>query len=184
MIKYFEEFQIKFGEATKSIDKYYFNITAVKRKNPYYRERVYCYELYHKLRDALNDFPFTLQGEMDKNKHFILRPFKPDFILHEPKTMDNNFLVIEVKHIKNTAKSRLHKDLKSLLHFLDKGYFKAIHLIYGSIKESEKDISKVINAYKKYSKDDLKKYKDKLLLYWHKSCGEEATNYDWKKEVF
>ena len=34
-----------------------------------YRERVYCYELYHQLRGSCGNFPFSLGGEVDKIGH-------------------------------------------------------------------------------------------------------------------
>jgi hypothetical protein len=41
---------------------------------PIYRERIYCYERYHQLRARWpSTSPFTLNGEVDKRGHEILR---------------------------------------------------------------------------------------------------------------
>jgi hypothetical protein len=67
-----------------------------------YRERVYCYELYHQLRRLWDGFPFSLGGEVDKGGHpyFQDGPYahaKPDLLVHVPGTMDGNLACIEVK---------------------------------------------------------------------------------------
>src|SRR6266542_905398 len=42
--------------------------------DPQYRERVYCYELYHQLRCQWpSRFPYVLCGEIDKRKHADVR---------------------------------------------------------------------------------------------------------------
>ena len=81
---------------------------------PAWRERAYCYELYHLLRCHLPDnFPFTLHGEIDKAGHEdITRHFgrrkrpNPDFILHSPGARGQaaNFAVIEVKRLRSRDK--------------------------------------------------------------------------------
>ena len=54
-------------KAAESVDAHYFQLPIAKRDDPIYRERVYCYELYHQLRCMLgNNFPYKLCGEVDK----------------------------------------------------------------------------------------------------------------------
>src|SRR5437867_7565620 len=73
--------------------------------DPQYRERVYCYELYHQWRCQWpTRFPYALSGETDKRKHAHVRgkyldDIKPDFLVHEPGNMDpdSNLLAVEVK---------------------------------------------------------------------------------------
>jgi hypothetical protein len=175
----FREFQEALKKATKAMEEYYFTIAMTNLKGHRFRERVYCYELYHQLRLALTEFPYTLQGEMDRNGHPIISKKigarKPDFILHEPKTMNNNFVVMEVKPLNNTNGYQLKKDLDTLIRFLDLGYYRAIHLIYGSLDRYDRGFSKVIRAYREYmNRSRLNAYNDKLLLYWHRAWGEMA----------
>jgi len=103
-----KEFLRALKEASGNIGEYYFKVAMANLKGYRFRERVYCYELYHRLRLALPPdaiFPYTLQGEMDKDGHPIIHKVvgavKPDFILHKPGTMNDNLLVIEVKPLKN-----------------------------------------------------------------------------------
>lgn len=152
-----------------------------------YRERVYCYELYHQLRLALKSFPYSLQGEMDKDSHPIIRSKKPDFILHRSGTMYDNLVVMEVKSLNNTSNNQLKKDLDTLSYFLkDAQYYRVVHLIYGFMKKNDGNISKVIEAYKEYEHQSGKQdeFEGKLLLYWHSKYGEPAKVYDWERKVF
>nr|WP_298724321.1 hypothetical protein [uncultured Steroidobacter sp.] len=53
--------------ATAAIDADYFLLPVSGRENPMYRERVYCYELYHQIRKYwAEDTRYTLAGEVDK----------------------------------------------------------------------------------------------------------------------
>ena len=187
--KHFMKFQKSLQWATKNMDQYYFRIAMAKSRGHFLRERVYCYELYHLLRLGLQCFPYTLQGEMDKIGHPIFRreigAVKPDFILHEQGTMENNLAVMEVKPLNNTNGSQLKKDLDTLTRFLDLGYYRAIHLIYGSLSRDDGGISKIIRIYREYMNPTrLNAYRGKLLLYWHRNNGEFAIIYDWEREVF
>jgi len=140
-----------------------------------YKERVYCYELYHQLRCILGESSsYKLNGEVDKARHPIIQKAlsakKPDFIVHVSGEMDKNLVVIEVKSVTTAKKSfsKLKKDLETLEGFLDKANYKnAIMLIYGSI--DDRLLQKI--------KDEFEKYKAKkekrMLLIWHQKCGEE-----------
>jgi len=187
--KHFMKFQKSLQWATKNMDQYYFRIAMANLKGHRFRERIYCYELYHQLRLALQCFPYTLHGEMDKSGNPIIHKeigaVKPDFILHEPGTMKNNLLVMEVKPLKNTYRSQVNKDLDTLTRFLDLGYYRAIHLIYGSLIRGDGGISKIIRTYREYMNPTRSNaYRGKLFLYWHRDSGEFATIYDWEREVF
>jgi len=134
---YFNYFIKSLNNAAKNMDPHYFQIpVAGEGEDELYRERVYCYELYHQLRLELGDsFPYKLYGEVDKSGHPIIREAKkPDFIVHEPGNMDNNLLIMEVKSIVGAKNENgLNTDLEKLRLFLDEyKYYRAIMLIYGS----------------------------------------------------
>lgn len=101
-----------------------------------YRERVYCYELYHQMRCLWPGGPYTLNGEVDKSGHRKLREVnadrcKPDLLVHVPGNMEGNFAVIEVKSC-NASTRGLRKDLETLKLFSrDVGYQRSVYLIYG-----------------------------------------------------
>jgi len=126
-------------KAIENMDAHYFQFPVAGRDEPIYRERVYCYELYHKLRCALGDvFPYRLHGEVDKVGHSTIKNAKkPDFIVHKPGNM-SNLVIIEVKPV--TVKERIKElceDFKTLKWFLDNAdYYRAIMLIYGKVNGS------------------------------------------------
>lgn len=119
-----------------------FILLPVQGQPAAFRERVYCYELYHQLRkDWPDGSPFELNGEVDKAGHRLLRQWqadrcKPDFLVHTPGNMDGNFAVIEVKPCHASAKA-IRKDLATLALFSTEeiGYERAIYLLYGERAE-------------------------------------------------
>jgi len=165
MKKDFQCFLESLKEAVRRIDRHYFQLDVADSKNPIYRERVYCYELYHQLRCILgNSFQYKLDGEIDKRAHPIIEPElgakKPDFIVHMPGEMDRNLVIMEVKSVNVKDKiNKLRKDLKTLKGFLDKaGYYRAIMLIYGNGKQ----------GLPQEIRDEIKNFsKNHILLAWH-----------------
>jgi hypothetical protein len=125
--------------ASAQIGPEYFQLPVAGKEEPEYRERVYCYELYHRWRMHWPDgFAFTLSGEIDKNKHPIIRGQpKPDFLVHIPGQM-TNLLIVEVKPA-NGDRADMVGDLKKLTRFRRDlvapdqpgNYFAAYFWIYG-----------------------------------------------------
>lgn len=122
--------------ATASIQRGYFHL-LIDGGDPVYRERVYCYELYHQMRLLWPEATeFYLNGEIDKSAHPILRKLgadliKPDLLVHRPGYMSGNHAVIEVKS-SEASRQGIKKDLQNLALFRDRvGYQRAIYLIYG-----------------------------------------------------
>jgi hypothetical protein len=117
--------------ATAAIRAEYFTF-PIHGSDPVYRERVYCYELYHQMRLRWPEAcPLFLNGEVDKQKH----PYfgdgnypKPDFLVHVPGHGENH-AVIEVKS-GDPKKADIRKDIETLLRFQSIGYARAIYLIY------------------------------------------------------
>lgn len=101
-----------------------------------YRERVYCYELYHQMRTLWPEStPFLLNGEVDKAAHPILSKLgistKPDLLVHRPGSMKHNHAVIEVKKA-GSHDDDVIKDLRTLSDFINKAeYQRALYLVYG-----------------------------------------------------
>ena len=158
-------------EAGRRMDRHYFQLDVAGSEESIYRERVYCYELYHQLRCVLGDsFPYKLDVEVDKANHRIIQQKlgakKPDFIVHVPKKMNHNLVVIEVKPVKSRM-TELRKDLKTLKAFLDEAkYHRAIMLIYG---DGKNDLPNKIP-------DEVKKFPERrILLVWHQGPGQEPV---------
>lgn len=123
-------------DATASVPLHYFQV-QLDGGDPTYRERVYCYELYHQLRCRWPaDTPFCVNGELDKAAHPILRELgadyaKPDLLIHQPGYMTGNHAIIEVKS-SNAQRDGIEKDLRTLSLFLTKvNYQRAIYLVFG-----------------------------------------------------
>lgn len=130
-----KEFSEILQVATAGVEAAYFHLN-IAGGDSIFRERVYCYELYHQMR---KNWPagcsYFLNGEIDKRAHPILRALeadntKPDLLIHMPGEMAGNYAIIEVKH--STAASGVRKDLRTLDRFVrEVGYQRAIYLIYG-----------------------------------------------------
>jgi len=154
-------------------DRHYFQLPVAGKEDPVFRERVYCYELYHQLRKILGDnYRYKLDGEVDKNGHPIIRlelgAKKPDFIVHKPGTMIDNLVVIEVKPV-NADIGRIKEDMETLKGFIEKAdYHYGILLIYGDGKK--KLPKRIVKEYH----DFLEKYeivRNGVYLIWHGGPG-------------
>ncbi len=135
----FQQFIKCLMKAIQNIDARYFQLPVARKRNDelIYRERVYCYELYHQMRLLLgDDFPYTLDGELDKRGHAIISGGKkPDFIIHVPGEMEQNLVVIEVKTVVAVKGdiNKLRNDFGKLGMFISEAkYYRAIMLIYGN----------------------------------------------------
>src|SRR5882724_7762158 len=129
-------------DATAALHADYFQLPVAGSENPQYRERVYCYELYHLMRaNWPSDFPFSLAGEIDKSGHLLIRGngldyAKPDFIVHVPGDMHFNLLVVEVKAY-TLNRQKIQKDLRKLTAFRRHAdYHAAYYLFYGVAPEN------------------------------------------------
>jgi hypothetical protein len=132
-----DHFENLLAEATARVPDVYFQMPIDGAEDPIYRERVYCYELYHQIRSLWpQDSTYSFCGEVDKSGHPLIRGngldnCKPDFLVHRPGDMAGNFLVMEVKPIK-TVLTAVRKDISTLGSFLGGArYEKAIYLLYG-----------------------------------------------------
>lgn len=153
-------------------DKHYFKIRVADSEKLIFRERVYCYELYHQLRLVIGDIflPCKLDGEVDKASHPNIENAcgkkKPDFIVHKPGDM-KNLVVIEVKPVTVGDSQELKDDLKKLKCFLTKAkYHWGIMLIYG---DGHLDLPKeIVNEVETC-------HEERILLVWHQGPGEKPV---------
>lgn len=144
-----EEFSVALDRSIVALEQRYFQINRFNAK-PTWRERAYCYELYHQLRHHLGeDFRYTLHGEIDKRGHKdICKEFNnirpnPDFVAHDPGER-KNLVVMEVKP-STCNKIGAQKDINKLEIFINKiRYQHGIFLIFGSEKDVHKLVDKLI----------------------------------------
>lgn len=169
-----EQFLTVLQEATAVIPAEYFQVPVADREEPIFRERVYCYELYHQMRLILDSLEeghglkrYTLSGEVDKQNHPIIRRCAPDLIVHEPGNMGHNLAVVEVKSA-NGDVAGIRKDLETLTYFVsdEVRYDLGVHLVYGG---TEKQIDIFVTEFKEAAVENL-------TLYWHREPGEEAIS--------
>lgn len=131
-------------QAMVGIEPQYFHLPTATRNSRTllaYRERVYCYELYHLWRElftksAINQAPPLICGEVDKRgnelfKGTTLEQAIPDFLLHHPGS-ERNLMVIEVKPGIRRAPA-IADDIIKLNRFLQTwpGYKVGCLIIYG-----------------------------------------------------
>lgn len=118
--------------ATSNIDKHYFALPVAGVKKPLLRERVYCYELYHQLRQVLSDeTQLVLTAETDKrgNPTFTDGHPIPDFIFHRPGDHQENSAVVEVEC--RVSRRHLRKEFRTFKCLQAKRYRQFILLLFG-----------------------------------------------------
>ena len=168
-----------FLDATAEVGPAYFELPVAGQRDAIYRERVYCYELYHQWRSRWrNDFAYSLGGEIDKSGHPVIRGgSKPDFLVHVPGNMGNNLLVVEVKPA-TASRRKMADDLVKLCRFrrtpID--YSDAFFLIYGVEEEGWPDLRQEIRD--TIGPDDVI---DPVLfsILIHSAAGIRARRVDW-----
>ncbi|MGY0390332.1 hypothetical protein ACWZJV_25460 [Nocardioides sp. WG-D5] len=130
-------------ETCSAVQSHWFLLpVAQEDRAPVYRERVYCYELYHQLRvrtegHAVAGSPaYVLSGEIDKaGLHTVIAngTHKPDLVWHVPGE-HLNAVVAEVKTTSKWDRGGVRKDLQTLAAFLtaeDRAYARGVLLMFG-----------------------------------------------------
>ncbi len=180
-----ERFQECFIIATAHIADEYILMPIDGAPLPIYRERVYCYELYHQLRVQMGDnFGYSLGGEVDKRAHPIMRGrdmtnAKPDLLLHRPGDMGGNLAVIEVKPV-NAVRRDIQKDIRTLTAFRQRGrYHHAIYLIYG-LGDNRFQMLKTTALQLQQQDTEGRINLDLITLFWHPAAGIQAMTSEWE----
>ena len=158
-------------KATGRIKMEYFSV-ARKDAETIYRERVYCYELYHQLRNIMGEGnTFLLHGELDKAGHKVfdktdMKRSKPDLLFHIPGSDNSNKGVVEVKSCSPGARTKkFEQDVIQLANFVNHGYCKAVFLVYGG---SEKQLNQKIDKLRELVGWNY------INLLWHREPLREA----------
>lgn len=174
------------SNATAEVPVAYMQLPVAGEKSPIFRERVYCYELYHQLRLLVgNDFGYNVGGEVDKRGHRFMnapgiRNTKPDLLVHRPGYMVGNLIVIEVKPVSVTHRTQIRKDLQTLTAYRQNGSYRAaIYLIYGDMPQR---LQAIIHKAHQLEQDALDPPIDLSLidLYWHRRAGDPAEHHLWR----
>jgi len=116
------------ADALSDITQPYFMLATTYEPSGIVRERVFCYELYHKMRLKLgNDSRLSLNGEIDKRGHVDFEPGdqkNPDFVFHIPGTHEGNTIAMEVKG-RIDRPANIVADFRTLLTFCKKYSYQA-----------------------------------------------------------
>ena len=163
--------------AASQVTDEYFQLPVVD-SDAVYRERVYCYELYHQLRSLWVAFPYSLGGEVDKagHPHFrgeLYAKAKPDFLVHVPGEMDHNLATVEVKPATADANA-LRADLQKLTWFCHHAhYFRGLLLSAGEAGE------------RSILRETLRRAVDHqvdcavVITHYHRNIGQHAGTNPW-----
>lgn len=157
---------------TENIEEKYFQLPVTYREF-IYRERGYCYELYHQIRSILPpDYSYTLSGEIHKIGHPLISPtcgnIIPDFLVHNPGRMgdEDNLIIVEVKSIEGAILGNpdkgLEKDFNTLncMTSIENGYSLGVILIYGYEDQDKK--ARITQFYQD-------NYNPNLRIYFHEN---------------
>jgi len=151
----------------KMKDPHYFKTHYAGSQDTKYRERLYCYELYHQLRGVMGeDHAYHLDGEMDKKGQpdFQGSEVIPDFIVHVPGTHRGNMVVVEVKKV-DVDICRFKDDLIKLIDFVTRkkrSYHRGIALLYG---DGNTDMRlRLLETFDSC----VQEHADKVMLVWHR----------------
>ncbi|MCL2804569.1 MAG: hypothetical protein FWD26_01340 [Treponema sp.] len=135
---------------------YYKVPTTDDRNKLQNRERVFCYEFYHRMRQIQDNHckELTLNGELDKRGRINYNNEIPDFLFHIPGTDSNNEAIIEVKN-----SLQIITDLQKIDRFINEHNYKfGILIIYNNtFSKVQKEV--------KNSREKLTNIKNKENIY-------------------
>lgn len=131
-------------EAFDEVPQDYYKLKTTYSRAGIVRERVFCYEFYHRIRSLQESKLLTdlnIHGEVDKRGHELFEAGEqriPDFIFHKPGSMRENLIVVEVKG--KLEKNGLLSDWNTLSVFCKKyNYVKGMWIIYNYSLNDVKD---------------------------------------------
>ncbi|CAJ1900547.1 hypothetical protein [Aeromonas jandaei] len=163
------------ADSVSRISAEYFQLEVNGSNTVIFRERVYCYELYHQLRNCWpNETNWKICGEIDKRGHPVLRDSdeSPDFLVHVPGE-PANFAIVEVKPA-DFDRQKLIKDFRTIVKFMQSnhaGYERGICLIYG---DKPRLIRNITNAVTQFVQDGHDA--SNIEIWHHPSVGARARH--------
>ena len=141
-----------------------------------YHERVFCYELYHKLRTKMesriderecniySSRNIFLQSELRKDRIHnyieqifnvirLSREFMPDFLLHTPGNFDNQLIVMEVKSNPNVSANEVKYDLEKIQEFIDN--YQYLQGVFIAINISNDNRDQLLNSIEDWTRENI-----------------------------
>lgn len=159
------------GDSIVNIGNEFFNFQVAGNEDPIERERVYCGELYHQIRNRIEDFPFSINIEPDKKRHPYIEnscgAIDPDLVIHRPGRMsrDDNLAVIEVKKSTGNLTDGIIKDIRTIncMTTLENGYYGGMIIIFGQLTNLR--ITNLIRRIAENKSEEIGKFN--LILHNH-----------------
>jgi len=163
----------------EKVEKKYIKFEVANVEDPIQRERAYCYELYHQIRNRHDNLTggYTVTPEPNKKNHPIIEdhcgPVDPDFIVHNNGNMGpkDNLAVIEVKTSNGDLTAGINKDVETIncMTSLENGYFGGVIIVFGEFTDlKRKNLEKRI-------KDKISKNINKMTLILQNAPNEKAA---------
>ena len=143
--------------AVENVGYPYFKVLASDSpKKVLEREKIFCYELYHRMRQIQDNYckDLTLNSEYDRFRALYKRNEMPDFLFYISETDYSNTAIIEVRNTRQMMENDIHK----IEEFINQNKCKmGISLIY----------SKTFSSVEKYIKgnDELYELKNKENIF-------------------
>jgi len=170
-------------EATEKIHSRYILVPTVAGHK--YRERVYCYELYHQLRILWpSSNTHILNGELDKTQNPVftnekVKNIKPDFLVHTPggwtQTKTRNYIAIEVKPGAANL-GDIRSDIKTLNDIMViAGYTRGMLLIYYHETMPDKWAKQLKLLIRRLHKIAREHTSERSIEVWTHLCGTQAS---------
>ncbi len=144
-------------QAFDAVPQEYYKVLTAPEGKTVKRERVFCYEFYHRVRSlqtAHGWTDFRIHGELSKRgSEAIDEDSSPDFVFHQPGSMRDNLIVVEVKAGLPNAQD-LENDWRKLVVFCTeycygRGLWIVINYSYAQI------LDKVRSFAPKFQKKDV-----------------------------
>lgn len=160
------------SESMTAIQDPYFNL-PIAEHNPIKRERNYCAELYHQIRQRIEAIPYFITAEPNKKRHPIIEehcgPVDPDLIIHKPGGFgpEDNLAVIEVKSSDGDMTGGITKDVATIncMTSIENGYRFGIFIVFGELSEGRRN--NLIQRIQDYRAENPKEY----FLFFHHTAG-------------
>ena len=98
--------------AVENIGYPYFEVPTIDNPRKLQeRERVFCYELYHRMRQTQDNYckSITLNSKSNRAKRISLHSETPDFIFYVSETDANDTAIIEVRNTRRMIENDIQK---------------------------------------------------------------------------
>jgi len=171
--EYFNQLLKILADSIEAIEENYFSFSVAGKDETIERERIYCGELYHQMRNRFDVIDYEVNNEPNKIKHPFIEnqcgAVDPDFIVHRPGLMgeEDNLAVIEVKRSTGNLTTGILKDITTIncMTTIENGYYGGIILIYGNLNGRRR--RSLVKRIIEHKSDEV----GKLFLLLHQSPG-------------